>query len=66
MAELETINLEPTAVALNEHGTTLVELEHRDFERHGGAFADMRDKVNAEGGWAGLLTLFATRAEQTA
>ena len=47
-------------------GTTRVELEHRDFERHSGAVADMRDKVNGEGGWTGLLTLFATRAEQAA
>jgi hypothetical protein len=49
-----------------DDGTTLVELEHRDFERHSGAVADMRDKVNGEGGWTGLLTLFATRADQAA
>jgi uncharacterized protein YndB with AHSA1/START domain len=45
-----------------DDGTTLVELEHRGFERHGGEFAKMRETVNAEGGWGMLLTLFATKS----
>ena len=34
-----------------DDGTTLVELEHRGFERHGGNFAGMRGQVNSVGGW---------------
>ena len=49
-----------------DNGTTLVELEHRNFERHGGAFARMRDQVNSEGGWNGLLDLFRAKAEEAA
>ena len=50
-----------------DNGTTLVELEHRGFERHGGAYAKMRDMVNTDGGgWGGLLVLFASKAEVTA
>lgn len=47
-----------------DDGTTLVELEHRGIHRHGGACAKMREAVNAEGGWGGLLILFAAKAEQ--
>lgn len=46
-----------------DDGTTLVELEHRNIEKHGGACAQMRGMVNAEGGWGTLLTLFAKKAE---
>jgi len=49
-----------------DDGTTLVELEHRGFERHGGNYAAMRDQVNQEGGWGALLGLFATTAEESA
>ena len=50
-----------------DNGTTLVELEHRGFERHGGAYAKMREMVNTDGGgWGGLLVLFASKAEATA
>jgi uncharacterized protein YndB with AHSA1/START domain len=49
-----------------DDGTTLVELEHRDLQRHGGACATMREKVNAEGGWGGLLAAFGIKAEQSA
>ena len=38
---------------------TLVELEHRGFERHAARGAQMRDKVGADGGWGDLLELFA-------
>jgi hypothetical protein len=45
-----------------DDGTTLVELEHRGFERHHGEFEKMREMVNAEGGWNGLLVAFAEKA----
>jgi uncharacterized protein YndB with AHSA1/START domain len=38
---------------------TLVELEHRGFERRGAPGTVMREKVAAEGGWGDLLDLFA-------
>jgi uncharacterized protein YndB with AHSA1/START domain len=38
---------------------TLVELEHRGFERHGAPGAEMRDAVSEPGGWQGLLEIFA-------
>jgi uncharacterized protein YndB with AHSA1/START domain len=47
-----------------DDGSTLVELEHRDFERHGGAYAKMRESVNAEGGWGSLLQMFGQKAEE--
>jgi Activator of Hsp90 ATPase homolog 1-like protein len=43
--------------------TTLVELEHRDFQRHGTGGVGMREQVNAEGGWGSLLAMFAAKAE---
>ena len=49
-----------------DDGTTLVELEHRGFERHGGNYAAMRDQVNQEGGWGALLGMFAKTAEEAA
>ena len=49
-----------------DDGTTLVELEHRNIERHGGECATMREKVGAEGGWGGLLALFGAKAEEVA
>jgi uncharacterized protein YndB with AHSA1/START domain len=41
-----------------QDGGTLVELEHRGFERNAGG-AVIREKVGAEGGWGELLELFA-------
>jgi uncharacterized protein YndB with AHSA1/START domain len=38
---------------------TLVELEHRGFEKHGEAGMKMRDAVDAPGGWRDLLELYA-------
>ena len=46
-------------------GSTRVDLEHRYFERHGAGWETMRTTVDGPMGWAGLLQLFATRAEQT-
>jgi uncharacterized protein YndB with AHSA1/START domain len=40
-------------------GGTLVELEHRGFEKHGETGVKMSDAVGAPGGWADLLELFA-------
>jgi uncharacterized protein YndB with AHSA1/START domain len=40
-------------------GGTLVELEHRGFEKHGETGASMRDAVSSPGGWGDLLELFA-------
>ena len=40
-------------------GGTLVELEHRGFEKHGETGAGMRDAVSKPGGWGDLLELYA-------
>jgi uncharacterized protein YndB with AHSA1/START domain len=40
-------------------GGTLVELEHRGFEKHGESGTKMRDAVGAPGGWGDLLDAFA-------
>jgi uncharacterized protein YndB with AHSA1/START domain len=42
--------------------TTQVTLEHRNLERHGASAAALRDGISGEGGWAGLLKLFAEKA----
>jgi hypothetical protein len=49
-----------------DDGTTLVELEHRGLQRHGGACAKMRELINAEGGWGSLLNVFSQKAEESA
>ena len=46
-------------------GGTRVDLEHRHLERHGAGAASMRTAVDSEGGWGGLLKLYAARVEQT-
>jgi hypothetical protein len=45
--------------------TTRVELEHRDLERYGAHAEDIRSQLDAEGGWQGLLTLFAEGVSAT-
>lgn len=45
-------------------GSTLVELEHRNFERMLSGGAMMRAGVNQEGGWNGLMLLFQQEAEK--
>jgi uncharacterized protein YndB with AHSA1/START domain len=49
-----------------DDGTTLVELEHRDFERHGEGWTGMREVVGSEGGWNGVLALFVAKVEESA
>jgi uncharacterized protein YndB with AHSA1/START domain len=49
-----------------DDGTTLVELEHREIQRHGGGYEKMREQVNADSGWGGLLAKFAEKAAQPA
>jgi len=43
-------------------GRTRVELEHRDFERHGDGWEAMRDAVGSPGGWSATLAAFALAA----
>ena len=49
-----------------EDGQTLVELEHRYFERHGEGAAGMRASIGSDGGWGGLLRLYKAMAEVAA
>jgi uncharacterized protein YndB with AHSA1/START domain len=49
-----------------DDGTTLVELEHRHFERHGEGWESMAGAVGSEGGWNGVLAQFVARAEEPA
>jgi uncharacterized protein YndB with AHSA1/START domain len=43
---------------------TRVELEHRDLERFGERAEAMRQQIDSDGGWPGLLQLFAQFASQ--
>ena len=43
--------------------TTRVELEHRNLERHGDGWEQMRDAVGSEGGWGVGLRRFAERVK---
>ena len=45
-------------------GSTRVDLEHRHLYRHGAGAGAMRAAIDSTNGWAGLLQLFAARAEQ--
>jgi uncharacterized protein YndB with AHSA1/START domain len=47
-------------------GTTLVELEHRCFERQGDGALAMRTQVDQPGGWGQLMELFKGVAEDQA
>jgi len=49
-----------------DDGMTLVELEHRHFERHGEGWEAMHDAVGSEGGWNGLLVFYAAKAGESA
>lgn len=48
-----------------DDGTTIVELEHRHFERHGEGWETMREAVGSDMGWNGMLVLFAAKAGGT-
>jgi hypothetical protein len=39
-----------------------VEFEHRHLERHGEAAQHIYDQVSQEGGWGGLLAMYAKEA----
>jgi len=45
-------------------GTTLIDLEHRYFERHGAGAAAMRSFMEAPNAWAGLLEIYRAGVEQ--
>ena len=47
-------------------GHTRVDLHHRYWERHGEGVENMRAGVAGDGGWGGLLRLFAAEAEKVA
>jgi uncharacterized protein YndB with AHSA1/START domain len=44
---------------------TRVELVHRGFERHGATAEALRDGVSREGGWGGLLELYAEASKSS-
>jgi uncharacterized protein YndB with AHSA1/START domain len=46
-------------------GATRVDLEHRNFERHGAGGETMRTSVSSPGGWGSLLDLYAKRVAET-
>ncbi len=46
-------------------GSTRVDLEHRHLDRHGADAQAMRKAIDSEGGWGGLLQMFAARAAAT-
>jgi uncharacterized protein YndB with AHSA1/START domain len=47
--------------ALDE-STTRVDLEHADLDRHGATWEQLRAGISQEGGWDGLLAMFAAAA----
>ena len=47
-----------------DNGATRVDLEHRNFARAGAGWETMRGMIDSEGGWNGLLRMFATEAEK--
>jgi uncharacterized protein YndB with AHSA1/START domain len=65
--ELETDHERTSAVEVrfSEQGPnrTLVELEHRNLERHGEGWEGMRDAVGGENGWNSGLALYAVKLE---
>ena len=50
-------------VAIGEKRTR-VELEHRNFERHGETGAAIRKSVGSSGGWSGIVDTFRKAAEE--
>ena len=45
-------------------GSTRVDLEHRHLERHDADAPSVRTAVDSEGGWGGLLKMYAARVEE--
>jgi uncharacterized protein YndB with AHSA1/START domain len=45
---------------------TRVEFEHRNLERHGAGAATIAESVGSEGGWSGLLQMYAEEAAKAA
>jgi uncharacterized protein YndB with AHSA1/START domain len=46
-----------------DDGSTLVELEHRYFDRHGEGFEKMREGVGSPNGWGAMMQLYLVSAE---
>jgi uncharacterized protein YndB with AHSA1/START domain len=46
-----------------DSGHTRVELEHRNIERHGPGWEEMRDAVGSPGGWPAGMRAFAERVQ---
>ena len=46
-----------------EGGTTRVDLEHRNLERFGDKVETVRAAIDSEGGWTGILKVYAQSAE---
>jgi hypothetical protein len=44
-------------------GATRVDLEHRRFDRMAPGWEKMRESIDSEGGWSGLLAMYAAQAE---
>jgi uncharacterized protein YndB with AHSA1/START domain len=42
-------------------GHTRVELEHRNLDRHGDGWEQLRDSIAGDGGWPGCLAAFSER-----
>ena len=45
-------------------GYTRVDLEHRNLERHGAGAPTLRTAIDSEGGWTGLMKMYAERVER--
>src|SRR5579864_8409552 len=46
-------------------GTTRVDLEHRHLSRHGEDAAAIRTSIDSEGGWGGLLRMYAAKVTES-
>jgi hypothetical protein len=44
-------------------GATRVDLEHRNLERFGDKIEAVRTAIDSEGGWTGILKVYAETAE---
>jgi len=51
-------------VSFHEEGNTKtrVELVHTHLDRHGGDWEKLRDSVGSQGGWGGIMEMFASAA----